>query len=556
MPSKSPRKNAALRFLVRAFLWHAVLLSGQAVAQPPVAHEFVPNVDPNEAHKVLSTSEADPDAIVYGDEILQAPTRAEAAAPPMVATPGDSARDELPGQRSPTFVPDRLTQLEGTLDYYAAFTPSIAPFKRVSSLDATLLGSDGRTPILGIRNSKRRAIKIEGADSAPPDARPRDRFWGEVTLDFSRGRVVPMPSVSPESRILSLRSDPPVSLAIERDDAGNFFAVLRGALPEQPVFAAFLTDAPRSYFAASIPNAPVASLKAHVPALDRGIAARALRFAAELGIGPDSDLRAALSALTRHFRSFRESPQPPSDSGDVYLDLARAKKGICRHRAYAFVVTAHALGIPAHFVQNEAHSWVEVELPRVGFMRIDLGGAAHGLTAHGASDRPQYHASAPDPLPRPTAYEESYSLLGASATGLRRPTLQELEGRWVAPAADSVTAQSSFATGPSDRVSDTSGRTPLTIALIEREPSVLRGQAVHLAGHVRDAAGRGVAGLRIEVSLAEDGRSERMLLGTTETTAQGAFESDFEVPADLTAGDYQLLVVTPGSEKYLPAAAP
>jgi transglutaminase-like putative cysteine protease len=43
------------------------------------------------------------------------------------------------------------------------------------------------------------------------------------------------------------------------------------------------------------------------------------------------------------------------------LDLARGKRGVCRHRAYAFVIVAQALGIPARFVQNEAHAWVEYQ---------------------------------------------------------------------------------------------------------------------------------------------------------------------------------------------------
>jgi hypothetical protein len=358
-----------------------------------------------------------------------------------------------------------------------------------------------------------------------------------------------------------LRTEPAIELAIERDGADNFFAVAKGALPASPVSLTFLTDAPRSYFGTALPHTNVSALAGEVPPVPDAVRARALVFAKQLGIGRSSDSAAALSALTAHFRAFVESTDPPPDTGDIYLDLARAQKGICRHRTYAFVVTAHALGIPARFVQNEAHSFVEVKLPRVGWMRIDLGGAAHGLTAHGAADRPTYQAAEPDPLPRPAAYEASYSLLGRDVKGVRRPGDKELEGRWVGPdpkgEAAQARGQASFMAGPSAHAPrDTSSRAALSVELDQRHASVLRGEQLSVSGRVHDAAGEGVAGLRIEVSLAAEARRERMLLGVTVSTAHGAFVGAFGIPPDLAAGDYQLVVVTPGNTKYAPAIAP
>src|SRR4029077_16877788 len=133
-------------------------------------------------------------------------------------------------------------------EYTDTFSPSIAPFKRVTSLDATLLDRDGITPVLGVHDARRRPVPVEGAQAKPPDARPRDQFWGEVMLDFSHGDSVPLPSVAPESRILSWRTEPALDIVIMRDGADNFFAKLRGVQPAGNVFAAFLTDAPRSYF--------------------------------------------------------------------------------------------------------------------------------------------------------------------------------------------------------------------------------------------------------------------------------------------------------------------
>jgi transglutaminase-like putative cysteine protease len=546
-----------------------LLLVGSAVTAlgvraDQVLHEYVPDLQPDEPLLALSQGGSEPAAIEYKGQILPAPEQAAAeGAPPMTGTPGDGALSEQPGQRSPTFRPDRQTELEGSLEYYDAFSPSIAPFKRVTSLDATLLADDGLTPLLGIHDPRRQPVAIESADAKPPDPRPRDRFWGQVKLDFSHGRVVPLPSVSPESRILSFRVEPALELAVERDGADNFFAVAKGAMPVSEVVATFLTDAPRAYFGTASPHVPVSTLGSEVPPMPESVRARALAFAKQLGLDRTSDFARALAALTAHFRAFEESAEPPPDTGDIYLDLARAKKGICRHRAYAFVVTAHALGIPARFVQNEAHSWVEVKLPRLGWMRIDLGGAAHGLTAHGMSDRPLYQAAEPDPLPRPAVYEASYSLLGRNVQGVRRPGDEQLKGRWVAPSDASEQAaagqgeeRAAFMSSPNRNAPrDSTGRAPLSVAIDQRHFSVLRGQELHVSGLVQNASGEGVTGLRIEISLAAESRRERMLLGVTVSGEHGAFAGVFGIPPDLAVGDYKLVVVTPGNAKYLPAMA-
>ncbi len=558
------------RAFVCAFVAFGSLGPRLARADEPLLHEYVPDLRPNEVALALgvgdgtATGTSAASSVTYQGEVLSSPENTPAEdAPSFSATPGDGRGNEVPGQRSPSFRPDRLTELEGGLDYYEAFNPSIAPFKRVTSLDAVLLDADGKTPVLGVSDARRRQLQIETDSAAAPDARPRDRFWGDVTLDFSAGRSVPLPSVSPESRILSASTTPAVTLRFERDAADNYVAHLVGPLPESPVRVVFLTDAPRNYFASEVPAVPLASLNAARAAqnLEPSIARRALAFARTLGLGPESELRSAVATLTRYFREFEESSVPPVDTGDTYLDLVRGKKGVCRHRAYGFVVTAQALGIPARFIQNEAHSFVEVKLPQVGFLRIDLGGAAHGLTAHGAADRPQYLPAQPDSLPRPDTYRKSYSTLEHGVTGLR-PTQASVTGRWVTPNDDDGQDQTtpvfmagSRPPGAGNAAGPRDARKPLKLALKDRRDSVLRGQKLSVGGRVTDDAGQGVAALRIEVSLSSTARKERMLLGVTVTDDTGYFRASVGVPPDLAVGDYRLVVLTPGSAQYLPVVA-
>ena len=90
--------------------------------------------------------------------------------------------------------------------------------------------------------------------------------------------------------------------------------------------------------------------------------------------------RDVVAKLVAYFRSFTDSDDPPTGRDDVYLALALSKKGVCRHRAFAFLVTALGLGLPARMIANEAHAWVEVN-DGATWRRIDLGGAGRALDA-------------------------------------------------------------------------------------------------------------------------------------------------------------------------------
>ena len=116
------------RLALFAFTAMTVLGLGVARAQDPQLHEAIPNVDEDEASTLISSGGEQPEAIVYDGEVLPAP---EGGPPrqderPMSAQPGDSRAMEEAGQRSPTFRPDRITELNGTINYYTVFTPSIA----------------------------------------------------------------------------------------------------------------------------------------------------------------------------------------------------------------------------------------------------------------------------------------------------------------------------------------------------------------------------------------------------------------------------------------------
>ena len=555
-----------------------------ALAQGPVWHEYVPDVEASEASALVSGgSDAEPLAIVHDGEILTAPTGGalRAGERAMRAAPGDGGLREEEGRRSPIFRPDRITSLEGSVGYYEVFSPAIRPYKRVTALDAVVLDAAG-VPILTVGEPSRRArVPVEGAAATPPDLRPRDRFWGSVVLDFAEGREVPLPSVSPEARILTLRTEPETALHIERDPADNFFAVLEAGAAPGPVRVVFLTDAPRTYFGlereASLPTAladPIGGGGAMIPP---GVRADALAFARDLGLEAGQPFDRLVGDLTEHFRAFEEDPTPPRNTGNIFLDLARGMRGVCRHRAYAFVITALALGVSARFVQNEAHAWAEVHAPEHrGWIRVDLGGSAAGLEEHRAErDAPDYHPDVVDPFPQPEPYRRA---LEAAA----RASLAEAERR--ASAADATTNAGSPAEAESEAAGEASAssaagwrevsetdtdaprptpvaggadapRRPLELTLDgDGTFEVLRGSTLSVTG-VATSEGTPAAGVRVELFLLDRSRGRERLLGVTVTSDSGVFRTSVGVPPDTRPDEYELVVRSPGSATLLPATA-
>jgi len=536
-----------MRVLRLTLLLWVPCLSLAAAQEDHVLHEYIPNISVSEAQ-------------------ISQPVRAAGSTANSAGAAGESeartpARERVPVASSQGFRPDRQTSLEGGLDYYEAFDPAIAPFKRMTAFDDVHLDADGKTPVLGVRNPELHAIPIEAQARRAHD-RPRDRFAGEVEVDFRSDRLQPLPSVSPESRIYGITVTPHVQVQVEKDGADNFFLRARGPIPDGPVHVVFQTDAPRSYFGAEVPALPLKDLP-KLPPLEASIERRARRFAAELGITAKSDLRTAVMTLTEHFRSFVESAEAPDNTGDMYLDLCHSLKGLCRHRAYGFVVTARGLGIAARFVQNEAHSWVEVEIPDTGHVRIDLGGATHGLTAHGANERQSYVPPQPDTLPRPEAYRQSYAQAarqnqraGAASAANDSDVLASYSGRWLSDESlmGPHPTPSAAAEPPAPARPTAAEKLPVHIALEDRRITALRGGKLVLTGQLLDSAQQGVPGQRVEIWILKPAQHQRMLLAVQVSDQDGYFRADFGIPPDLSVGDYRVVARSQGDTTHLPAS--
>lgn len=402
-PDRPPARRHRLRPLIVTL---ALALPLAAHAQRRLRHEYVSpellaRFDPVRVDAAILGDGPMPDAIRRDGERLDAPGPADPDAP-LLREPGEPPPADAPGIYRPDEArPDRRTGVDSPLDYHAIYNPTVAPLRRNVAFDR--VEDDYR---LTIAATPRRPVPLVGDRTARPG---RELFWGDLRVELA-GDDEPLPSVAPDMRLLALRTEPPeaaAGLTVVRDGADNYY--LRGPYRGE-VRVVFLVDADQAYFSAPVPGnvrldhqrGPATALPAHAQAAGERVLTR-------LGISPDLPFDQGLDALVAHFRAFTAGELPAS-GGDIYEDLALGGVGVCRHRAFAFMITARAAGVPARVVHNEAHAFVEILAPDGRWRRIDLGGEAPRLDIGGGEGR-RLHTPAPDPFPKPAAWLNQYSAM-------------------------------------------------------------------------------------------------------------------------------------------------
>ncbi len=310
---------------------------------------------------------------------------------------------------------DRQTRspMGARLEYHEVFNPSVSPFKRQQAYDA--VDDLGR---LVVRDPSLRPVRVDAAPDWPREA-PAARFTGDVFVQLAEGTPTSIPSVAGQQRVVSYRTEPAIPLAFLQDSAGNLF-VRAGA--SRTVRLTYVLEAPEQAFVApGIPGDPV-TVRApgtDAPTVPALVAQAAESVFHEIGIRRGEPYDRVLPRMVAYFREFRDADLATAATGNLYADLALGHVGACRHRAYAFVLTLHALGVPARYVHNEAHAWAEVAVPGVGWTRVDLGGWDINLHAEAPTPRSVFVPTNADPYPRPAQYSNGYSTLSNLHPGQR-----------------------------------------------------------------------------------------------------------------------------------------
>ncbi|MET0411931.1 MAG: transglutaminase domain-containing protein, partial [Polyangiaceae bacterium] len=323
-----------------------------------------------------------------------------------------------------------------------------------------------------------------------------------------------------------------------------------------------------------------AALAGELPSVPEIVKDNAREVAELLGVPRSARPREVISLLVDHFRRFRPSERRFSGHGaSLYRQLAISRRGVCRHRAYAFVVTALGLGVPARMVLNEAHAWVEVYDGDI-WQRIDLGGAAQNLELD-ASDRPR-HVQPRDPFAWPEGSDPASDMVDRGehdrpgAPGGNTPSDSTPSGSTPSDSAPSDSAPpgsvppgnvpaSEPPSGDSDDGSDpgqpsggitpepappasepappATTASPLRVSIAATQGRALRGEGFEVSGSVA-VLDRACPQVQVEVALVQRSGAT-VALGTLLSDDRGQFTGRLAIPWSLPLGDYTLSASSP-----------
>jgi transglutaminase-like putative cysteine protease len=458
--------------------------------------------------------------VVSAPDPLRPPSSAEAS------YGVDGAQDQ--------FAPDTDTRLPVVSDYDDPFTPSTVPFKRLEAFDA--VRSDYRLEVRDARLVPLAAI--QGGAAPRPD---EDAFYADLVVDVPPEGNVRIPGVGPGARVVRSRlgvGDHEVPFRIVRDGADNWFLqpTTASGAPRRAGAAALTTRArlvmelalPRAAFGGAPGDVTWGELPFVAPLPDN-VAKDAAVVRGAIGVSREMRPREAIAKLVEYFRGFTDSPDAPPARGSIYLDLALSKKGVCRHRAFAFLITAQSLGVPTRLVENEAHAWVEIDDGTL-WRRVDLGGAGRmpEATADRLARREPYEPP-PDAFPWPKSATRGADMIAGANAG--------------AGIAAGPSAGAAIGAG----ANDADGRARSTVTLAVTDAVVHRGAPLHVRGNVR-ADEQACGHVAVELWLREAASNKTTPLGTLATDDDGAFEGTV-VPSEVPLGDYDVLAETRGDSR-------
>lgn len=536
-PVTSSPARARWFSVIAALLAVALAFTTQADAQSPpptvqqgsILHEFVAPDANEDVSFAATTLEGDlPAAVQTPSGIATAPDPRKPPGADHVYSGGTT--DDGPDS---TYEPDRDTRRPNVENYDDPFSPATAPFKRLRAYDSV-----DPDYSLRVRDKTLKPMTVGGSASQADEP-----FYGDLSVDLLPDQPVRIPTVGPGARVLRFHANPEVPVDVFRDGADNWFVRGSTRVRVRLVLEIAIT---RASFGSDFGDVDWS-------ALDIGQTMPHLHDAAfqqvahAVGISRGQRPREVVRKMVAYFRAFAPSDDPPSDKKDIYLDLALSKKGVCRHRAFAFLVTALEIGIPTRMVVNEAHAWVEVFDGSL-WHRIDLGGAAANLEHEPDASKPSYK-----PPPDPYAWPESRDSGQDLAERNRDKSQQSGSGSGGGSAGGDAGAPQPAPSRAIDPLSEPSDpkapRSDVTVAAIDSD--VRRGYPFHVQGAVA-TSGAPCSHLRVDVVLTSPQLQQGIVIGALSTDEQGRFDGAVVIPRDFSLGDYDLVVATGGDNRCAP----
>lgn len=545
---------------MRRLAWCVALVcTSSALAAQPVLHEFF---------QLNGDAELPPSPLSPPPGAFPIDVDAPATAPadPAIAAGAVPSNEDTSNRRPEQPTADDEYRLDGNtsqpdrVGYSDPFTPSIPPFKRLFAYDAVNAALE-----LVVAKSALRPVHVGGVARSS-----QDQFMGKQSLALAPGDLVRLPTVGPGVRVLNGRLTPSAEFRLFQDSAENLFIESQANGNFEWVVHLALE---RATLGSPFADAAWSSLQPFLPELPEIVNEAALPVLTKLKLTDAAKPAVAVRRMVEYFRSFEPKEEQRTEKGlQLYREIALSQKGVCRHRAFAFVVTALALGVPSRFVRNEAHAWVEVYDGKI-WHRLDLGGAAGEMALTSDLDVP--HETPPDPYTWPPKSESGENMVdralqaamagaggdgangggrsgGSAAPGVTPGAATQSNGTaaptasGAPPSAPSLVMEDTPPTEPTAGEVEPPSPTRLTVAFGGAQ--LRRGERFSVQGTARNAKGDACSLMRIDVVLLDSGTRTTFSAGTLVTDEQGKYGGQLVLPQRVPVGDYQVRVSSPGHQ--------
>ena len=366
--------------------------------------------------------------------------------------------------------------------------------------DPYLLGLKRQTAVDSIRDDYLMYIADDSLKPLPLSRKYREEiFNAELRAILKADNLISIPSVSPDAEILEYSTEPSVNIKFYKDGADNFYVKSEAS---GEVTLRFKMTADSDYFSGYIPehltldDIPQEIL--HKP--PKKVQDKAQIIIKRIGLEDERNLKTITNKLTDYFSTFGCGIIPSkSVEPDIYLAIAKYKQGACRHRAFAFFVTANSIGLPTRYVVNECHAFVEVFVPTQGWERVNLGGCGSWENRNTEGKKPHEPKTTPAP---------------------------------------------SVATPPTNKLKT-------KISIMESPENVYRNEPFTVTGIVTTLKNEGVEDIKVNIYANRTKEEDGTFVGTAITDPSGGYVAGCKLPKDVELRTYHLVAIALENSNYL-----
>jgi hypothetical protein len=437
-----------------------------------------------------------------------------------------------------SFEPDRFGG-ESNSTCFAVFNPSLLRMKRVTAYDAVSVEYNTyiADPVLTV-------LPLS-------TTRMQNVFVGTITLTNIGDNPIPIPSVAPNANIISYSSDPSIPFTFLKDRADNYYVTSTSDASE--VELVFTTSADSSYFMFNVPaDLTLADIPDEVKNTPpSAVVQKAALIIDELGLTGETNLKKIVDVLFKYFANFTAGDIPTADQEpDIYLAIARSQHGACRHRAFAFFVTANSIGLPTRLVTNECHAFVEIYIPEQGWERLDLGGLGICTSCNPGGYKPFENYSQP-PVPNQGGSGGSGDGSGGGGSGQDDDDDNNgSPGTGNGSGEDDTGYEWPWGNGAGGGGEPLPYLPPTTTEITDVSASAYKQGAFMTEGDVHDANDIGVEDMRVVIYVTRDKVIQGFFCGEGQTDDTGSFVIDCIVPAEAEVGENHVMAIAMRDKRY------